>query len=335
MIPIFCASDEKYAPFLTTTIFSILDNTSSYIDFYVLDGGISDKTKKMIELSLAKFDNYSIKYFDMSKYMLDRFPNVKHYSLNTFSGYFISDMVPDLEKVLYLDVDIIVKKDIKELFEIDLENKSIAAVPEDFYCKNGEYVKENILDSFSNTKQYFNAGVMLINIKKIVQNNYSKQFVDLTIKYFDVLSCPDQDIYNILFEFDNKIIDYKFNYMPDFYEAYNKLENGLGKTLEKNAIIFHYTCGKPWNDKNVRHSKDFWQILEQTPFYPIIKTQYNIQQKIKAYLFGFIKLPKSDKWSILKDKKFKTKWIKNTETRKGRNIISIFGIPVLKLKYRG
>lgn len=41
-IPVFLASDDNYAPFLATTAYSVLSNTKSFIDFYVLDGGITD-----------------------------------------------------------------------------------------------------------------------------------------------------------------------------------------------------------------------------------------------------------------------------------------------------
>ena len=60
-IPVFLASDENYAPFLCTTMYSILENTKSNIDFYILDGGIKDESKKLIEKSLREFNNYSIK----------------------------------------------------------------------------------------------------------------------------------------------------------------------------------------------------------------------------------------------------------------------------------
>ena len=60
-IPIFLASDENYAPFLCTTLYSILEHTKSFIDFYVLDGGIEANSKGLIEKSLRQFNNYSIK----------------------------------------------------------------------------------------------------------------------------------------------------------------------------------------------------------------------------------------------------------------------------------
>lgn len=273
-IPIFLASDENYAPFLCTTMYSILNNTSSFIEFHILDGGIAEKSKNLIKQSLKKFNNYSTKYHDMSGYGLERFPNVRHYSLNTFSRYFIPELVPELDKVLYIDVDVVVNGDIAELYNIDLEDKALAAVPENFYLKNGDYVKGNILPEFENTENYFNAGVMLLNIKKFVENDYSTQLINMTIKYFDKLACPDQDVFNILFEHDHVLIDYKYNYMPDFYEAYKNVTDNV-ENLDNSAIVYHYTCGKPWKNKEIRKSSLFWEISAKTPFFEKINTIYN------------------------------------------------------------
>ncbi len=271
-IPVFLASDENYAPFLCTTMYSILENTKSNIDFYILDGGIKDESKKLIEKSLREFNNYSIKYFNMEIFNLERFPNIRHYSLNAFSRYFIPRLVPNIEKVIYIDVDVIVNGDIAELYNIDIENKALAAVPENFCKTNGEYVKEHIKPDFANIENYFNTGVMLLNNKQFVEKDYSTKLIDMTIKYFDKLSCPDQDIFNIIFEHNHKLIDYKFNYMPGFYESYKKVINKNDvEYLDNNAIVYHYTVGKPWKNDKVRKSDLFWKIAVKTCFSNKIK----------------------------------------------------------------
>lgn len=271
-IPIFLASNDNYAPFLCTTMYSVLEHTQSFIEFHILDGGIEEENKNLIEQSLKKFENYSIKYYDMSSFDLERFPNVKHYSLNTFSRYFIPALAPNIEKLIYIDIDVIVNGDISELYNIDLEGKALAAVPENFYKLNGEYVKEHIISDFENTENYFNAGVMLLNNKQFVENNYSTKLINMTIELFDKLSCPDQDVYNIMFEHNHKLIDYKFNYMPGHYDYYKtimplkELNN-----IKDNAIIYHYTCGKPWKNKRENQSNLFWRILSKTKFEKQVK----------------------------------------------------------------
>ena len=173
-IPIFLACDDNYAPFLCTTIYSILEHTTSFIDFYVMDGGISQNNKIMIKNNLKSFKNYTIKYFNMSTFDVSKFPNVKHYSLNTFFRYFIPQLVPNLKKVLYLDVDIIVKKDIAFLYNQNLERYPLGAVLEDFYPNNYQNLKHKIYPQYKGGEHYFNAGVLLIDVQKFIKNSYSE-----------------------------------------------------------------------------------------------------------------------------------------------------------------
>ena len=126
-ISVFFASDDNYAPYLTSAIYSILDNTKEKIDFYILDGGIKNETKQKIEDSLKDFGNYNLHYVDMTKFSLERFPDCR-FSASSYSRYFIPEIAPDLKKALYLDADIIVSGDIAELYHQDLEDYALGAV---------------------------------------------------------------------------------------------------------------------------------------------------------------------------------------------------------------
>ena len=289
-IPIFLASDDNYAPFLCTTMYSILQNTKAQISFYVLDGGITDKSKKLISKSLFKFDNYQILYTDMTTFGLERFPDVAHYSINAFSRYFIPEIAPDLEKALYIDVDVIVKGDIVELYNQDLENYDIAAVLEDFYAGNYTNLKEKIYPKYNGGDKYFNSGVLLFNVQNFIKKKYPEKFVKLTIDLYDKLCCPDQDVFNIVFENNFKILDYKYNFMPDHLEML-KTKHPEIQNIE--PLIIHYTSQKPWKAKSAR-SADFDEVLKKTKFYEIVKEKYKTLKIKTYYLFGFIPLLKMD-----------------------------------------
>ena len=61
-IPIFLSSDNNYAPFVATTMVSILANTNSFIEFYVLDGGITSENVEKIQSLKNNFKNFSIEF---------------------------------------------------------------------------------------------------------------------------------------------------------------------------------------------------------------------------------------------------------------------------------
>lgn len=282
-IPIFLASGNAYAPFVATTITSIVKNTESFIDFYILDGGISKINKQKILKIKNKYDNFSVDFIDMKYARLDRFPNIGHYSLNTFSRYFIPDLKPDLNKILYLDVDIIVKDDISKLYSQDLENYPIGAVLEDFYPDNCLHLKE-MCPAYNGGSNYFNAGVLLLNIDYFRKNNLTQKLIDTTIQFKDVLSCPDQDVFNLIFENNFKILDYKFNFMPDHKD--NILKSSKKEAIEavNNPIILHYTCRKPWITMQAESANDFWEIAKETPFYKVLKFKLILHMSLLNFI---------------------------------------------------
>ena len=293
-IPVFLACDDNYAPFLCTAMYSMLLHTKSKIDFYVMDGGISKESKKLITESLKKFKNKNIKYFDMSGFGLERFPNLHHYSLNAFSRYFIPELTPDLQKVLYIDVDVIIKDDIAELYNQKLGKYAIGAVLEDFYAGNYTILKNKIWPQYKGGDQYFNSGVLLLDVQKFIKNNYAQKLIDLTIKLYDKLNCPDQDVLNILFDGKFKILDYRYNFMPDHLLMLQEKHSERG---EVEPLVIHYTWKKPWKEKSLC-SADFDEILQQTLFAKIVKQRFTTsitkspstkQKKIKKYkFFGFL-----------------------------------------------
>ena len=297
-IPIFMASDDNYAPFLCTAMYSILENTDTPIDFYVLDGGISDKSKNLIAESFSLFDNYGIEYIDMSNYDLNQFPNLKHYSVNTFSRYFIANIKPNISRCLYLDVDIIVKGDIVDLYNQNLEGFPLGVVLEDFYTGNYTYLKEKIYQNYKGGSNYFNAGILVLDLKYFRENNLQTTLIKMTSDYAEKLSCPDQDVFNIVFENNFKILDYKYNFMPDHYAMFESYKSEIAKQSKQDAVVYHFTGGKPWKNESCE-SKLFWNIANKTKFKKIIKKKFakkiNVLLAVKKLIKKVAKkiLPKS------------------------------------------
>lgn len=270
-IPVFMASDDNYAPFLCASMRSILENTSSLIEFNILDNGITEEKKNKILKSLEEFKNKEITFFDMAKFSsLQEFPDLRHYTKTTFCRYFIPDLCKNHKKVLYFDVDTIIKGDILELFNQDLDGYPIGAILEDFYPANYTVLKEKIFPEFNGGDKYFNAGILVIDLEKFKKENCQKKLIELTIQLNDRLSCADQDVFNIVFENNFKILDYKFNFMPD--HKHFLFEKHPDISVE--PVILHYAAGKPWKMRSSRNN-DFWEILNDTEFYEEVQAKFN------------------------------------------------------------
>ena len=266
-IPIFLASDENYAKYMAVTMTSIFTNTEEFIEFYILDGGITDETKKKFDELKSIKQNFSIEFINVDMSLFEKFPNLGHFSLNTYLRYLIPNLKPELDKVLYLDVDLVVKGDIKEFYSTDLEGYPIGAIP---YLIEGniefaewcEMLKHRI--GMNQDSVYFNAGVLMIDCEYFRKHNMQKYLFDKTQEMASLLLCPDQDILNVTFENNYKTLPANYNLVIDMTDSniFDKYKNGF--------YILHYTGGKgyrPWLNSECPFADDFWISAKKTPFY--------------------------------------------------------------------
>lgn len=261
-IPIFLSSDNNYAPFVATTIASVCDNTKSFCEFYVIDGGISPDNRSKIMALSEQFKNFSIEFItiDYDKYFKN-FREITYLGLSTYSRFLIPELKPEKTKCIYLDVDIIVIDDIKKLFDIKLDNYVIGAVKDTGNSKYLNYVKQSI--GLPANSIYFNAGVLLINNSKWVVQNITQKLFDIEQKYREKLKIADQDILNICFQNSYKLLDIKYNTMYDNPEIIIRHFTNYPKVWQADFYLDLETK----QPKKIEHADIFWKYAKMTPFY--------------------------------------------------------------------
>lgn len=269
-VSVVCASDDNYAPFMSVMMKSVMMHTDSRVVFFVLDGGISEASKAKITADLIVYDNVEVRYFDTRRFDLHRFPDVGHYSVNTFARYFIPQMEGVPRRVIYLDVDIIVNGDIVELYDQDLQGKAIGAVLEDFDSVNYGALKERVYPEYAGGDQYFNAGVLVLDVDALRAMNFTEKSIALTMKLHDKLHAPDQDVLNIMFEGNFAKLDYKFDFMPDYAEA---LKAKHPDYAFPSPVVVHYTFRKPWKAR-CKLDTLFDEVLKESRFFGEVKKRY-------------------------------------------------------------
>lgn len=272
-IPVFLPSDNNYSPYCAVTIASICHNTREFVNFYILDGGISNENKQNICKLKKVFNNFSIEFLEtnLDKYFLN-FNIPQYLNLATYSRLLISILKPELEKVLYFDTDTVIMADIKELFETDMEVYSIAAAWDStrkFYNNDTKEVME-----LSDDYKYFNAGVLIIDIKKWIKDDVVSKLFEIYEKYNNKIPHADESLLNKYFDNNYKILDIKWNYLD--YDSVNSPE-------VKPAIRHFATPFKPWNSNfcfagkkpiPLKNFDDFWKYAKMTPFFEQIKSVY-------------------------------------------------------------
>lgn len=287
-IPIFLSSDNNYAPYVASAIASICNNTDSFCDFYILDGGITEENRKKIELLKLKFQNFSIEFIkiDVEKYFKD-FPVCKYFSKSMYSRFLIPKLKPGLNRAIYSDVDIVALGDIKKMFEENLDKYLLGAVWEEYTDDTINKERKQRL-GLSDNHKYFSSGNLLINCKKWRNENIFEKLTELVKKHRNIITCPDQDVLNLCFENNYKQLKPIYCWLNGLYDFYNGASD---------IIIRHFNGTiKPWNiaenipennmlpflrDKNI-----FWKYAKTTRFYDEIleKIQYRTGQSLNKFL---------------------------------------------------
>ena len=259
-IPICFATDDNYVPFLTVAIASLLANSSkeNFYKIYVLTSHLTEENMNSI-LKMAT-ENSSIKFVQLSK-ELDKVQDMFHlrdyYSKETYYRIFIPNLFPQYEKVLYLDCDITVLADVSELYNTQIHGYYVGAVQEEVmqtFEVFGNYVEK--ADGI-NRKNYFNAGILLINCRRWRNKLIAERFVDLLNRYkFRVVQ--DEDYLNVLCKDNIKWLPLGWNKTSYKNEAFD----------DKDLKIIHWKINwRPWKYKDVLYEEYFWKYAKMTDFY--------------------------------------------------------------------
>ena len=164
-VPVVFATNENYAPYAGVAICSMLENSSekNFYDVYVFHTGLSDKTTENFEKLSRK--NCRVTCLDGNSYIDAEIPLYEnfHFSKEMYYRILIPTILPQYDKVIYLDSDTVILGDIDELFDTDTEGCAVCGVNDVMHSVSKEYVK-NVLGL--NPDRYINSGVLIIDCKR-------------------------------------------------------------------------------------------------------------------------------------------------------------------------
>lgn len=262
-INIFFTIDNGYAGYLATAVASILSNVNENYrcSFYILEGEISDDNKRKINL-LKSIKDFDIEYLLINKELFKKVPDSSqaHISKETNYRFLISSLKPNIDKCIFIDADLVFEGDIAELWNTDVKDYYIAAVPDQAALQENSWTtKLPLPDGYV----YVNTGVCVVNLKKWRQDNVESQFFENTICYTDLLRFPDQDILNITLASAVKYLSHRFNAMP----VQKYLRSEQEKEAFESPVVIHWAGNKPWKNPSLRYADVFWKYAKMTPFY--------------------------------------------------------------------
>jgi lipopolysaccharide biosynthesis glycosyltransferase len=284
-IVVVCAADDKYAMPLGVMIRSVLANLKGnrQINLFIIDGGICNHNKKKIVKSLnskqceviflSKPDFLIKDIKEADQYCVNKgIENKTHLSVAAYYRLLIAELLPQqFEKAIYLDCDLILQEDLEKLWQIDLEENYLLAVPDmwiDSISAHNGLLNYQELGLDANLK-YFNSGVIVINLKKWRTERIFAKAVEYFKKNKIYVRFHDQDILNALFAGKWGEIDPRWNVTPGIYEypswEVSPFAENVYNNLLNEPFIIHFAAEKkPWNSKDVLLKEHFFHYVDLT-----------------------------------------------------------------------
>ena len=290
-----CATDNNYVQHCSIMLTSLLCNNKN-VEIYVLTDGLTAENSKILHDEVEHY-NGVLHICNVDPALIDKFPlsglgALKHISKATYYRLLMGDILPEtVDKVLYLDCDIIVDAPIDEFWNTDLTGKAVAAV---LQIGSGDHAERlGIPIQYG----YFNAGVNLMNLQYCREHNLSKVFMDYIQEHYDLLLYNDQDVLNAVLYDKCVHVMPQWNMLTQMFDWRLKLRgdkrNGIvvNDYIEekKNAIshrdspnIIHYSSLiKPWDKNSVSpvYSK-YYEYAQKTVHFRHVKPQSEFSRKL-------------------------------------------------------
>lgn len=246
--------DENFVRHFAVALVSVLENNKNLnISIFIIhDLENVDRLNGVLSFFKSKY-NFSSELLSLSSAALENYKVSHHLSKAVYFRLFLADILPPtIDKILFLDSDLVVTSSLSFFADFEFENQALLAQDDielDINIKRLQHM------GFPATR-YFNAGVLLINLKLWRDHKMSEKFMEIATRFMDKLAWWDQDILNMCFY--------------DQWEYFDKTYNGLHLRykLKKRPVIIHYAGpSKPWQYMNNNPYKaQYWKYHRLTPF---------------------------------------------------------------------
>lgn len=238
-------TDENFTVPALVCITSIFENNKDEdCHIYVLTDGLSDKAKGKFS-KLRKTYNRQIDILTIDKGVFDGLTVNERFPVSMYYRFLLPQMLPNENKVLYLDCDIIVRHSLKSMYETDLTDMAVAVVVGQS-CDN--VVWSNMLHLKT---PYFNSGVLLINLAYWREYNITTRLINWCDENPDLCNLPDQNALNVVLSDKVAYLDYKYNFQERWFgDLTSCMHYSRWDDIRKagrNPIVVHFCeAEKPW-----------------------------------------------------------------------------------------
>lgn len=289
LIPIFFTIDDGYAPYLHVALISLIKNASKdrRYKIIVVYQELNEENRNNLVKLVEDYPNFEMEFKFMKQSLdmiTDRIENrlrSDYFTMTIYFRIFIPDMYPEYDKAIYIDSDIIVPGDISELYDTDMHDNLIGVVT-DGSVNDVPELQRYMTESLGlKLGDYFNSGMLLMNMKELRNVHLAEHFLYLLNKYHFDCVAPDQD-------YLNSMCYGKIEYLDSCWDA---MPNRNKPEIENPKIIHYNLFDKPWCYDDIQYQDYFWEYAKQSVYY----------DKIKAYKAAYTDKQKEDDHAHLLD----------------------------------
>ena len=253
---------------------------------YILTEHLSDRSKNELA-TLANSYNQRIEIITVDSEILKNCPirQGDHVSIATYYRLLATKLLPsNIEKILYLDCDMIIDSDITNLYNVDIDGYPIAMSIDEAFFDDKKYLRLE----YSKKDSYGNAGVALLNIRYWREQNLMEKCLEYISRNPEKVKFHDQDTLNAVLHKEMKLLPIRYNLQTGFlltdYTRYYEDEMPEILDAAKSPAIIHFTgASKPWF-KGSRHPyrKRFmhYKNISLWKAYPLKKNRYSLYERI-------------------------------------------------------
>ena len=263
MTPLAIAFTPNYFVPAATMLKSLLDASTGAFDVICL---VTEEIPAAMQekLSALGAGRLSFRYIPLRGRLQGVYTDPRYTEAASFR-LLLPEILPEYERIAYIDCDVIVRQDIGKLYrETELGDNYLGVVFEAPIEQQAERFRALGCDP----RRYFNSGFLLMNLAQMRQEKVSEKLLEACrVPY---LEFPDQDALNQVCQGRVLPLSPLYNgirtfflpvYRPDFERQYP--QEGLWEQVQQSATI-HYTGGKPWNIFSVRFA-DWWRVYDTLP----------------------------------------------------------------------
>ncbi|MCD8236972.1 MAG: glycosyltransferase family 8 protein [Prevotellaceae bacterium] len=277
LVPVVVAFTPDYFVPAATCLHSIMKHAGEDARFHViclLSEDLPEHLREKIQLIGGENTTYS--FFNMFGRLQNIYVDSKYTEAASYR-LLLPDLLPEYEKVIYIDCDVIVRNDLAALYHsVNLRDYYMAAVfeaPLDFQIERFEAIG-------CNPMEYFNSGFLVMNLEKMRHDGLVEKFLEAS--RIEGLEFPDQDVLNMVCKghilglppYYNSIRTF---YLPQYKQSFLRKYTETELSDVKKHGTVHYTGAKPWNHFTIEFVL-WWTYYDELP--KAIKEEWKMNRKL-------------------------------------------------------